>query len=118
MIKKIAFVTAGVAAGMTMLSGFATAENVHVGQWPGDEEGHSEVGLVNVNNVDALHNVNVNAGVCDNNINVLGVQVPVEDVANGIGLPILSPGENDAEGSTPENCASATSEDGGTVQDN
>jgi len=118
MIKKIGFVTAGVAAGMMMLSGLASAEDVHVGQWPGDEEGNSEVGLVNVNNVDAFHNVNVNAGVCDNNINVLGVQVPVEDVANGIGLPLLSPGEHEAEGTTPENCASAAAEDGGTVQDN
>jgi hypothetical protein len=118
MIKKIGFVTAGVAAGMMMLSGLASAEDVHVGQWPGDEEGNSEVGLVNVNNVDALHNVNVNAGVCDNNINVLGVQVPVEDVANGIGLPLLSPGEHDVAGTTPENCASAAAEDGGTLQDN
>lgn len=119
MLKKIGFVTAGVAAGMAMMSGFATAEGADSpGYWPGDEDQNSEVGLVNVNNVDALHNVNVNAGVCDNNINVLGVQVPVEDVANGIGLPILSPGEHDAEGSTPENCASASSEDGGTVQDN
>jgi hypothetical protein len=118
MIKKLGFVTAGVAAGMVMLSGFASAEDVHVGQWPGGEDDHSEVGLVNVNNVDALHNVNVNAGVCDNNINVLGVQVPVEDVANGIGIPLLSPGENDVEGMTPENCASTASMDGGTVQDN
>jgi hypothetical protein len=117
MLKKIGFVTAGVAAGMVMLSGFASAEDVHVGQWPGDDDGHGDVGLVNVNNVDALHNVNANIGVCDNNINVLGVQVPVEDVANGIGLPLLSPGENEVEGTTPENCASAASQDGGTVQD-
>jgi hypothetical protein len=119
MIKKIGFVTAGVAAGMVMLSSFASAEGVHVaGPGPGGEEGNNEVGLVNVNNVDALHNVNVNVGVCDNNINVLGVQVPVEDVANGIDLPLLSPGYNEAEGATPENCASATAEDGGTFQDN
>lgn len=117
MIKKIAFVTAGVAAGMTMLGGFASAEDVHFGKWPGDEQGHSNDGLVNVTNVDLLHNVNANVGVCDNNINVLGVQVVVEDVANGLNVPILSPGVHEAEGSTPENCASASSEDGGTVQD-
>ena len=68
--------------------------------------------------MDVLHNVNANAGVCDNNVNVLGVQVPVEDVANGVGVPILSPGEHDAEGATPYNCASASLDDGGSVQDN
>ena len=118
MLKKIGFVTAGVATGMAMLSGFASAQGAHTqGYWPGDEGEGSEIGLVNVDNVDVLHNVNVTGGVCDNNINVLGVQVVVEDVANGIGVPILSPGEHDAEGATPENCASSSSEDGGTVQD-
>jgi hypothetical protein len=122
MLKKVGFVTAGVAAGMVMLSGFASAEGAHVpngyGYGFGGDEGNDEVGLVNVNNVDALHNVNVNAGVCDNNINVLGVQVPVDDVLNGIGIPILSPGEHDAEAAAPYNCASASSDDGGSVQDN
>jgi hypothetical protein len=122
MLKKIGFVTVGAAAGMMMLSGLAAADNTggphgH-GYGYGEDEGNSQVGLVNVNNVDALHNVNVNAGVCDNNINVLGVQVPVEDVANGVGIPILSPGEHDAEGATPYNCASASLDDGGSVQDN
>lgn len=122
MLKKVGFVTAGVAAGMVMLSGFAAAEGTHgpsgYGYGYGDDEGNDQVGLVNVNNVDALHNVNVNAGVCDNNINVLGVQVPVEDVLNGVGIPILSPGEHDAEGASPHNCASSDTSDGGTVQDN
>jgi hypothetical protein len=121
MLKKVGFVTAGVAAGMVMLSGFASAQGVDtpgVGFGYGDDEGNSQVGLLNLNNVDVLHNVNVTAGVCDNNINVLGVQVPVEDVANGIGIPILSSGEHDAEGATPENCASSSHEDGGSVQDN
>jgi hypothetical protein len=119
-MKKIGFVTAGVFAGMAMLSGFASADDVHVGsQWPGEEgEGNSSetVGLINVENVDALHNVNLNVGICENNINILGVQVPIQDTLNGIGIPILSPGQNEAEGATPENCALASSEDGGTVQ--
>lgn len=121
MLKKIGFVTAGVAAGMVMLSGFAAADD---GPGPSgygygyDDEGNDQVGLVNVNNTDVLHNVNVNAGVCDNNVNVLGVQVPIEDALNGIGVPILSPGEHDAEAASPENCASASLEDGGSVQDN
>ncbi len=117
MLKKAAFVTAGVAAGMMMLSGFAAAEGPHHPGWGyGDEDG-DQIGLVNVNNVDVLHNVNANAGVCDNNVNVLGVQVPIEDVANGVGVPILSPGEHDAEAAAPYNCASASLDDGGSVQD-
>ena len=119
MLKKVGFATAGVAAGMLMLSGFAAAEGAHTpSDWGYGDEGNDQVGLVNVNNVDALHNVNVNAGVCDNNVNVLGVQVPVEDALNGIGIPILSPGEHDAEAASPYNCASASLEDGGSVQDN
>jgi hypothetical protein len=126
MLKKIGFVTAGVAAGMVMLSGFAAAEGTDspagygdgYGYGFGDGEGNDQVGLVNVNNVDVLHNVNANAGVCDNNINVLGVQVPVDDALNGIGVPILSPGEHDAEAASPYNCASASLDDGGSVQDN
>jgi hypothetical protein len=120
MLKKIGFVTAGAAAGLVMMSGFASAQTADGPHGHGhgyDDEG-DQIGLVNVNNVDALHNVNVNGGVCDNNINVLGVQVPVEDVANGVGVPILSPGEHDAEGATPYNCASASLDDGGSVQDN
>ena len=121
MLKKIGFVTAGMAAGMVMMSGFAAAEGTPGPSGYGygfDDEGNDQVGLVNVNNVDALHNVNANVGVCDNNVNVLGVQVPVEDVLNGIGVPILSPGEHDAEAALPENCASASLQDGGSVQDN
>jgi hypothetical protein len=116
MLKKIGFVTAGAAAGLAMMSGFATADPVDR-PYHNDEDDY-QLGLVNVNNVDALHNVNANVGVCDNNINVLGVQVPVEDVANGIGVPILSPGEHDAEGTTPFNCASGSVDDGGSIQDN
>jgi hypothetical protein len=119
MLKKIGFVTAGVAAGMVILGGFAAAEGSHVpGAYGYDDEGGDQVGLVNLTNVDILHNVNVTAGVCDNNINVLGVQVPVEDVANGVGVPILSPGEHDAEGASPSNCASGSVDDGGSIQDN
>ncbi|WP_424190413.1 hypothetical protein ACOBQX_19875 [Actinokineospora sp. G85] len=115
MLKKIGVVTAGVAAGMVMLSGFATAQAADVQEHDDD---FGQVGLVNLNNTDILHNVNANVGVCDNNINVLGVQVPVEDVANGLSVPILSPGESEAEGSTPSVCAAAGLVDGGTSQEN
>jgi hypothetical protein len=118
MLKKIGFVTAGVAAGMVMLSGFASAEGSDYPGWGHDHEGGDQTGLVNLNNLDVLHNVNANLGVCDNNINVLGVQVVVEDVLNGVGVPILSPGEHEAEAAVPENCASASLNDGGSIQDN
>ncbi|GAB3443951.1 hypothetical protein [Actinophytocola sediminis] len=114
MLKKIGFVTAGAAAGLMMMSGLASAQS---GGGHGDD-GPNQVGLANLNNTDILHNVSVALGVCDNNINVLGVQVPVEDVLNGVGVPILSPGENEAESAAPYNCASSSIEDGGTVQNN
>ena len=112
MLKQFIVGAAAIAAGVIPFSGVAAADDGYT--YAG--EGDGEIGLVNVNNVDALHNVNANVGVCDNNINVLGVQVPVEDVANGVGVPVLSPGASDAEGATPENCASSDTSDGGTVQ--
>lgn len=123
MLKKIGFVTAGVAAGMVMMSGFASAESAEAkGDVPGVgydvDGGNSQVGLLNLNNTDVLHNVNAVLGVCDNNVNVLGVQVPIDDVANGLGVPILSPGAHDAVNATPYNCASAGIVDGGSIQDN
>ena len=114
MLKELIVGAAAIAAGIVPLSGVASAD---ADQYAGGRDGGDEVGLLNLSDLQALHNVNGTLGVCDNNINVLGVQVVVEDVANGIGVPILSPGEHDAEGATPENCASSSSEDGGTVQD-
>jgi hypothetical protein len=114
-LKQLIVGAAAIAAGLVPFSGEASADT---GYSPASgRDGGDEIGLLNLTNLDALHNVNVNGGVCDNNINVLGVQVPVEDVANGIDVPILSPGENDAVGATPENCASSNNADGGTVQD-
>jgi hypothetical protein len=118
MLKKIAGVTAGVAVGMVMLGGLASAETADFPLGQGSDGGNGQVGLLNLNNLDLLHNVNANIGVCDNNINVLGVQVPIEDVANGVGVPILSPGDHDAVAVVPESCATAGLVDGGSVQDN
>jgi hypothetical protein len=119
MLKKIGFVTAAAAAGAMMMGGLASAESSSLpGLGSNDEGGNGQVGLLNLNNTDLLHNVNANVGVCDNNINVLGVQVPIEDALNGVGIPVLSPGEHDAEGATPENCASSALVNGGSVQDN
>ncbi|MET8998456.1 hypothetical protein [Amycolatopsis sp. Hca4] len=116
MLKKIGFVAAAMAAGAFVTGGIAAAGT------PDEELGHhgydhtGQVGLVNLNNTDALHNVQGTLGLCHNNINVLGVQVPVQESLNGIGVPILSPGASEAEGETPYNCASSGLADGGTSQ--
>ncbi|WP_410571274.1 hypothetical protein [Amycolatopsis sp. cmx-4-61] len=122
MLKKIGFVAVAMAAGALVTGGIASAGT------PGDEHGHrhgdygydydqtGQVGLVNLNNTDALHNVNATLGLCGNDINVLGVQVPLHDTLNGLGVPILSPGASSAEGESPYNCASSGLADGGTSQ--
>jgi len=115
-IKQLGFVATALAAGMAIVGGSASATSLTVAGHPIDH--NDQVGLGNVQNLDAVHNLNVVGGVCDNNVNVLGVQVPVRDVAEGVGVPVLSPGEHDAEGETPYNCAAGDIQDGGTVQDN
>ncbi|MFJ7211800.1 hypothetical protein [Amycolatopsis sp. NPDC098790] len=111
MIKKIGLITAALAAGAFLTGGIASADTPG---YQGDEFG--EAGLVNLHNTDVLHNLNVAPGVCGNNVNVLGVQVPIQDSLNGIGVPILSPGEHEASGENPDNCASGAVTDGGTSQ--
>ncbi|MEV6908728.1 hypothetical protein [Amycolatopsis sp. NPDC051071] len=117
MLKKIGFVAAAMAAGAFIGGGVASADT------PDDIYDHGydlsdQVGLANVNNTDILHNVNAVVGVCGNDVNVLGVQVPIRDSLNGIGVPILSPGEHEASGASPYNCASGGVTDGGTSQGN
>jgi hypothetical protein len=123
MLKKIGFVAATMAAGAFLTGGIAAAGT------PDEDHGHhhhghhaydynGQVGLINLNNTDVLHNVNVTPGICGNDVNVLGVQVPIRDSLNGIGVPILSPGESEASGESPYNCASGAVVDGGTSQDN
>jgi hypothetical protein len=115
-IKQLGFVATTLAAGMAILGGSASAAGVTVTGHPVDH--NDQIGLANVQNLDAAHNVNVVGGVCDDNVNVLGVQVPVRDVAQGIDVPVLSPGESEAAGETPFNCAAGDIQDGGTGQDN
>ncbi|MEU7790755.1 hypothetical protein [Amycolatopsis sp. NPDC049159] len=118
MLKKIGFIAAAMAAGAFVTGGIAAAGTP-------DEDGHhhgydytGQVGVVNLNNTDVLHNVNGTVGFCGNDVNVLGVQVPVRDSLDGIGVPVLSPGETEASGESPYNCASGGVTDGGTSQDN
>jgi hypothetical protein len=117
MLKKIGFVAAAMAAGAFVTGGIAAAGTPDEDHHHGHDHS-SQLGLVNLSSIDALHNVNVTPGVCDNNVNVLGVQVPIRDSLNGIGVPVLSPGWHEASGESPYNCASGTVTDGGTSQDN
>ncbi|MEV6908047.1 hypothetical protein [Amycolatopsis sp. NPDC051071] len=123
MLKKIGFVATAIAAGAFIVGGVASADTVS-DEYPGHDHDYygydhnTQVGLVNVNNTDVLHNVNGTLGLCGNDVNVLGVQVPIRDSLNGIGVPILSPGSHEAEGTSPYNCAASAVTDGGTVQDN
>ncbi|MFD9737329.1 hypothetical protein [Umezawaea sp. NPDC059074] len=132
MIKKLGAVVAATAAGMVMLGGMASATTGAPHEELPTPHGHggvgntgsidssdlAQVGLVNLNNTDVLHNTNVVAAACDNNINVLGVQVPVEDVANGLDVPVLSPGANGAESVSPDICGAGGIVDGGIGQSN
>jgi hypothetical protein len=123
MIKKIGLVAAVAAAGMVLFGGMASATT-----WtgPSSDGGHhsvgdnglnGQVGLVNLNNLDLLHNVNIPVGVCRNNVNVLGIQATLDHIADGLNIPILSPGQNAATGGS-ESCAAGAINDGGTDQRN
>ncbi|MEV6640583.1 hypothetical protein [Amycolatopsis sp. NPDC051371] len=114
MIKQLGFVATALAAGLAAFGGSASATSLDIAGHPADH--NSQVGLANVHSLDAVHNLNVVGGLCDNNVNVLGVQVPVRDVAQGIGVPVLSPGEHEASGESPYNCAGGDIQDGGTAQ--
>ncbi|KZB87134.1 hypothetical protein [Amycolatopsis regifaucium] len=117
MLKKIGFVAATMAAGAILSGGIASADTPD--DYYFDSYDHNgQVGLINANNIDALHNVNGTLGLCGNDVNVLGVQVPIRDSLNGIGVPILSPGSHEASGESPYNCASGGITDGGTSQGN
>jgi hypothetical protein len=113
-IKQLGFVATALAAGLAAFGGAASATTVTVSGHPIDQ--NDQFGLANVRDLDAVHNLNVVGGVCDDEVNVLGVQVPVDDVAQGVDVPVLSPGGHGAEGASPENCAGGGIADGGTAQ--
>ena len=123
----MASVAAATAAGMVMLGGMASAtagvpadhhhhDDVVGNDQSVDQSDFAQVGLVNLNNTQVLQNVNTVIGTCDNNVNVLGLQVPIEDVANGIDAPLLSPGANSAQSVSPDICSSGGIVSGGTGQ--
>lgn len=77
MLKK-AGVVAAAAAGLIMLGAPAFASTASPqGEGWGHHHGAGQVGLVNVSNVDILHNVNTVVGACGDNVGVLGAAVPV-----------------------------------------
>ncbi|WP_410667661.1 hypothetical protein [Amycolatopsis sp. cmx-4-68] len=118
MLKKIGFVVAATAASAFLAGGVAAADTPDHGHLVGGSDDSEQFGLLNLSNTDVLHNINAVVGVCGNDINVLGVQVPIHDSLNGIGIPVLSPGAHEAEGDSPYNCAAGGLADGGTSQGN
>lgn len=117
MLKKIGLVAAVAAAGMALFGGVASATDYNHYDSTGNNNLTGQAGLLNLNNLDVLHNVNVPIGVCGDNVNVLGVQVPVQHVADGLNVPILSPGQSAAAGGG-DNCSTGAIGDGGTYQGN
>ena len=116
MLKKLGTVVATTAAGMVMLGGMASAAEADCGDScrtddtigqdnSVDQRQHRQVGLVNVNGTSIGKNINVLGAVCDNNIGVLGVQVPIEDVANGLDVPVGSPSHTEAISASPDFCS-------------
>ncbi|MGW4485651.1 hypothetical protein ACWEOE_17650 [Amycolatopsis sp. NPDC004368] len=116
MIKQLGFVATALAAGMALAGGSASATGISVSGHPVDTT--DQAGLVNSQNLDVVHNLNLVGGGCDNDVNVLGVQVPIRDVGKGVDVPLLSPGGSDAEGQSPYNCAAGGVLDGGSSQGN
>lgn len=120
MLNQLVAGAATIVTGMVSFAGVASAEGGSVARdYDADfDAGNEQVGLVNVNDLEVLHDANLSAGLCDNNVSVFVVQVPIEEVANGIGVPVGSPGDSEAIGLTPENCAAGSLLNGGTVQGN
>ena len=125
MIKKIGAALALAAAGVALTGGVASATTTPLGHdhgyghMPGYGHGHHSQGILSddLNNIDILHNVNVSPGLCDDNVNVLGVQVPVQHSLDGLALPLLSPGADTSAGEGPYVC-SASSVAGDSAQGN
>jgi hypothetical protein len=109
MLKKFFVVTSALGAGAFLAGGVAAADTSDGYGYPGAYDSTSQFSLLNLDNTDALHNVSGAVGVCDNDVNVLIVQVPLHDVANGIGV---------GDGESPHNCAAGGLSDGGTGNGN
>jgi hypothetical protein len=100
-IKQLGFVATALAAGLAAFGGSASATDITFATHPVDQD--NQFGLANVQNLHAVHNLDPVGGLCDNTVNVLGVQVPLHDVGQ-------------FSGSSPDNCAAGGGADGGTAQ--
>jgi hypothetical protein len=79
-VLKKAGVIAAAAAGLLMLGAPAFAGEGDGGQGGGvNNAKHGQVGLVNINDVDIVKDINLNGvvGACGNNVGVLGGAVPI-----------------------------------------
>jgi hypothetical protein len=99
-IKQLGIVATALAAGLAAFGGVASATSVTVAGQPVDKT--DQFGLLNLHDLDTLHSVNVVGSACDDEVNVLGVQVPLHDVGQ-------------FDGESPDNCAGGTISDGGTA---
>ena len=98
--RKTVLATTLIGAGLASTTGAAFASESH-------DDG-SQHGLLNVDDVQTI--VPVNA--CNNNIpvNVLGVQVPLQDISGNI--PVLSPSEHGGNAAgVDKNCGSGVAAD-------
>lgn len=103
MLKKILVSAAAVAASFIPLSGVASADD---GSRVADLDGIDS--LVNIHDLDLLNNLNLNLGICGNTVDVLGLTVLLENIANGISIPELPPVDEKIVGTPLENCASTS----------
>jgi hypothetical protein len=77
MLKKAGFVAVA-AAGLMMLGAPAFAgEGGH--RHGGNNARNGQVGIINLNGIDILKDININGvvGVCGNNVGVLGLALPI-----------------------------------------
>jgi hypothetical protein len=122
-LKKAGIVVAAAAAGLLAVSPLAFAGESHGKSWGHGKDVASyeqnTEGLINVTDT----NINPAINICDNQVpvNVLGVQVPVNDVdllldlTGALGLPLASEGTEveaeDGATSQSDDCVATTSTD-------
>ena len=96
----------GVASASTSACDDACRGEGATGQSDGVDHGkRHQIGLVNMNGTNTLRNADTVGALCDNDIDVLGVQVPVEDVANGVQVPLAAAGSDASVDASPDFCS-------------
>jgi len=99
-------VLGGVASASTNTCDDACRAEGITGQSGGVDHGkRRQIGLVNMNGTNVLRNADVVGALCGNEVAVLGVQVPVEDVANGVQVPLAAAGSDASVDASPDFCS-------------